>query len=563
MLKLLRIKNIALIPQLELEFGPGLTLLTGETGAGKSILVDSLSLLLGARASSDLIRTGEVAAVVEGVFEHAGARDVLEPHGLPVEGDEVFVRREVHASGKGRATLNGALVPLGVLKEVSPQLGALHGQSEPQGLLDPETHLGLLDQHAGLVPAAARVAELFRSLREGEAALEASARDERDNARRREMLEYQAAEIEKAALQASEEDDLRLEKVRQANAGRLAALAEEAYALLYDSEDAVVARLGLVYRKLAELGALEPRFAAHLESGQTVRAQLDDLALALRDYREELAPSPPGRLDEIESRLALIERLKRKYGASVAEVLEFGRRCRAELADMAAPEERARLLEARRAAAAEAFQNAAREVSGRRRAAAREMEARVQSELAALAMEKTRFRLRFDPDDAALAAQDRAAWGEHGFERAEFLLSPNPGEDLRPLARIASGGELSRILLALKSVASLDSPGKTLVFDEVDAGIGGRVAEVVGRKLKAMAARHQVLCVTHLPQIASMADQHYAVRKRIARDRTVTEVVRLDDAARIDEVARMLGGEVITDAARRHAREMVKLGLRP
>jgi DNA repair protein RecN (Recombination protein N) len=419
----------------------------------------------------------------------------------------------------------------------------------------------LLDQHAGLAAPAVRLAELFRSLRDCEAAVEAETRDERDNERAREMLEYQAAEIEKAAVQAGEEDELRQEKVRQANAGRLAALSEEAYALLYDSEDAVVARLGLVYRKLAELAGLEPRFATHLDSGQAVRAQLDDLSLALRDYRDDLASSP-GRLDEIESRLALIERLKRKYGGSVAEVLEFGRRCRAELADIANPEERRRLLEGRRASASDAFQGAAKVVSDGRRKAARQLEARVQSELASLAMEKTRLKVRFAPEDAAAAARDRAGWGEHGFEKAEFLLSPNPGEELRPLARIASGGELSRILLALKSVASLDSPGKTLVFDEVDAGIGGRVAEVVGRKLKAMAARHQVLCVTHLPQIASMADRHYAVRKRIASDRTVTDVIRLDEAARIDEVARMLGGEVITDAARRHAREMVRLGLR-
>lgn len=561
MLKLLRIKNIALIPRLELELGPGLTLLTGETGAGKSIVIDSLGLLLGARASSELIRTGEDAAVVEGVFEHSFARDLLEPHGVPVEDDEILVRREVQASGKGRATLNGALVPLGVLRALAPQLGALHGQNEPQGLLDPETHLGLLDQHAGLTAAAADVAALFRTLRAMEAALEASKRDRRDGESRREMLEYQWSEIDKAALNANEEDDLRLEKVRQANAGRLAALSGEAYALLYESEDAVVGRLRLIDRKVAELAGLEPRFRPHVEGGEAVRAQLDDLALALRDYREDLTLSP-GRLDEIESRLALIERLKRKYGATVREVLDFGERCRAELADIAAPEERERTLEAQRTAAAEAFESAARALSKRRRSAAREMEAGVLSELAQLAMEKTRFTLRFEPEEAPSADGDRSRWGEHGLERAEFLLSPNPGEELRPLARIASGGELSRILLALKSVASLDAPGKTLVFDEVDAGIGGRVAEVVGRKLKAIAARHQVLCVTHLPQIASLADRHYAVRKRVVQGRTLTDVVALEDAARIDEVARMLGGEVITEAARRHAREMVKLGLR-
>jgi DNA repair protein RecN (Recombination protein N) len=561
MLKLLRIKNIALIPALELELGPGLTLLTGETGAGKSIVIDALGLLLGARASSELIRTGEDAAIVEGVFEHATTRGLLEPHGLPVEDNEILVRREVQASGKGRATLNGALVPLSVLRALAPALGALHGQNEPQDLLDPDTHLGLLDRHAGLTAAAEDVAARFRRLRSAEAGLEASKRDRREGERRREMLEYQSSEIDKAALHASEEDELRLEKVRQANAGRLAALSGEAYALLFESEDAVVGRLGLVYRKLAELGGLEPRFRPHVESGASVRAQLEDLALALRDYREDLTVHP-GRLDEIESRLALIERLKRKYGATLQEVLALGERCRSELADLAAPEERERALEAERAAATDAFEAAARDLSGRRRRAARELEARVQSELAQLAMEKTRFAVRFDPDEAPSGSADRPQWGEHGLERAFFLLAPNPGEEPRPLDRIASGGELSRILLALKSVASLDAPGKTLVFDEVDAGIGGRVAEVVGKKLKAIAARHQVLCVTHLPQIASLADRHYAVRKSVVRGRTVTAVEELEGAARIDEVARMLGGEVITETARRHAREMVKQGLR-
>jgi DNA repair protein RecN (Recombination protein N) len=561
MLKLLRIKNIALIPALELELGPGLTLLTGETGAGKSIVIDALGLLLGARASSELIRTGEDAAIVEGVFEHATTRGLLEPHGLPVEDNEILVRREVQASGKGRATLNGALVPLSVLRALAPALGALHGQNEPQDLLDPDTHLGLLDRHAGLTAAAEDVAARFRRLRSAEAGLEASKRDRREGERRREMLEYQSSEIDKAALHASEEDELRLEKVRQANAGRLAALSGEAYALLFESEDAVVGRLGLVYRKLAELGGLEPRFRPHVESGASVRAQLEDLALALRDYREDLTVHP-GRLDEIESRLALIERLKRTYGATLQEVLAFGERCRLELADLAAPEEREHALEAERAAATDAFEAAARDLSGRRRRAARELEARVQSELAQLAMEKTRFAVRFDPDEAPSGSADRPQWGEHGLERAFFLLAPNPGEEPRPLDRIASGGELSRILLALKSVASLDAPGKTLVFDEVDAGIGGRVAEVVGKKLKAIAARHQVLCVTHLPQIASLADRHYAVRKSVVRGRTVTAVEELEGAARIDEVARMLGGEVITETARRHAREMVKQGLR-
>ena len=557
MLKLLKIKNIALVHGVELELGPGLTLLTGETGAGKSILIDALGLLLGARASADLIRTGEDLAVVEALIESRDARAALERHGLPAEDDEIVVRREVQASGKGRATVNGALVPVGVLRELAPFIANIHGQHEPQGLLDPQTHLDLVDHHAGLDADRVAMAEPFRRLREVEAALESLRRDRREDERRREMLEYQAVEIEKAALQPGEEEALRQEKRLQANAGRLAELSGEAYGALYEDEEAVLTRLGHLYRKIEELSRIDPRFGPYVEARGAVRAQLDDLALFLRDYRESLQVSP-GRLDEIESRLALIDRLKRKYGATVEDVIAFGEKSRSELRDLSSPEERERALGQEREAVAGRYLAAAIQLSRKRRTAARDLEKKVQAELALLAMERTRFQTAFSPDSPTGSADDTSTWTERGLETAEFLLSPNPGEELRPLARIASGGELSRILLALKSVASLDARGKTLVFDEVDAGIGGGVAEIVGRKLRAMAQRHQVLCVTHLPQIASMADRHLVVRKQVERGRTTTEVGVLDASERVEEVARMLGGETVTDAARRHAREMVK-----
>jgi DNA repair protein RecN (Recombination protein N) len=557
MLKLLKIKNIALVHSVELELGPGLTLLTGETGAGKSILIDALGLLLGARASADLIRTGEDVAVVEALIESADARAALERHGLPAEDDEIVVRREIQSSGKGRATVNGALVPVGVLRELAPFIAHIHGQHEPQGLLDPQTHLDLVDRHAGLDGDGAAMAEPFRRLREVEAALESLRRDRREDERRREMLEYQAVEIEKAALQTGEEEALRQEKRLQANAGRLAELSGEAHGALYEDEEAVLTRLGHVYRKIEELARIDPRFGPYVEARGAVRAQLDDLALFLRDYRESLQVSP-GRLDEIESRLALIDRLKRKYGATVEDVIAFGEKSRSELRDLSSPEERERALQKEREALAGRYLAAAIQLSRKRRTAARDLERKVQGELALLAMERTRFQVAFSPDSPGGSADDTSSWTERGLETAEFLLSPNPGEDLRALARIASGGELSRILLALKSVASLDARGQTMVFDEVDAGIGGRVAEVVGRKLRDMAQRHQVLCVTHLPQIASMADRHLVVRKQVERGRTTTEVGVLDASERVEEVARMLGGETVTDAARRHAREMVK-----
>ncbi len=560
MLKLLRINNIALIPSLEIELGRGLVLLTGETGAGKSILIDALGLVLGERASPDLIRTGEERASVEAVFSIGDAEGLLGERGLLADGDEVLVRREIQVGGKGRASVNGALVPVSMLRDLAPRLVVVHGQHAPQGLLDAETHVEILDHFAGGEPGRP-LAEFYRDLRASEAALERLRGDRREAERRREMLEFQAGEIEKAELRLGEEEALRLEKTRQANAGRLAGLSSEAYALLYDDEAAVLGRLGQVFRHIEELAAIDPEFQQDLEGKSSVMAPLEDMALRLRDYREALEVSP-GRLDEIESRLAQIERLKKKYGASVEEVSAFGERCRRELDGLGTPEEQERQLEERCRQQASTYLERARVLSKRRRAAASDLRGRMQAELGELAMEKTRFDVAFTPADPEAAAASSAGWSERGLERVEFLLSPNPGEELRPLARIASGGELSRLMLALKSVVGDDAPGLTLVFDEVDAGIGGRVAEVVGRKLKTIAARQQVLCVTHLPQIAAFADQHLAVRKQVQEGRTVTTVEGLGDEGRIEEVARMLGGETITPTGREHAREMLRQNLR-
>jgi DNA repair protein RecN (Recombination protein N) len=553
MLKLLRINNIALIRGLDVELGPGLTLLTGETGGGKSILVDAIGLLLGDRASPELIRSGEDRASVEAVFEIRDAAALLEERGLAADGDEVVIRRELQANGKGRATVNGSLVPVSLLRDLAARLAVIHGQHEPQGLLDPVAHLDILDHFAG-ADEGRPVGEFYRDLRAAEAALERLRGDRREAERRREMLEFQANEIERAGLAPGEEEALRVEKARQANAGRLSNLSGEAYALLYDDEAAALSRLGQVFRRVEDLAAIDPSFRPFLEARSEVLAPLEDLALRLRDYHEQLEVSP-GRLDEIEARLAVLERLKKKYGSTVEEVLAFGERCRRELDALASPEEQERTLGARCERLAAAYLEKARELSRKRRAAARELQKRVQAELAQLAMEKTRFEVAFTP---AEPSGDPAEWTERGLERAEFLLSPNPGEDLRPLARIASGGELSRIMLGLKSVVRSDVPGLTLVFDEVDAGIGGRVAEVVGRKLKAVAARQQVLCVTHLPQIAALADHHLAVRKTVDQGRTLTVVEPLSGDARAEEIARMLGGETITATARQHAREMLK-----
>ena len=424
MLKLLRINNIALIPSLELELGPGLTLLTGETGAGKSILIDALGLVLGDRASPDLIRSGEDRATVEAVFEVPGAQALLDERGLPGDGDEIVLRRELQASGKGRATVNGALVPVSLLRDLAPRLSVVHGQHEPQGLLDSALHLTLVDHFAG-EDGARPIGELFRDVRAAEAALERLRGDRREGERRREMLEFQATEIEQAGLSAGEEEALRAEKARHANACRLASLSGEAFALLYDDEAAALTRLGQVFKRVEELAAIDLEFRPFVEAKADCLPPLEDLARFLRDYRERLEVSP-GRLDEIESRLALVERLKKKYGASVEEVLAFGARCREELGASSSPEEQERKLEERRERAAAAYLERARALSKRRRAVARDLVRRVQAELAELAMEKTRFEVLFTPADPETAL-DPSTWTEAGARAGRVPAVAEPG----------------------------------------------------------------------------------------------------------------------------------------
>jgi DNA repair protein RecN (Recombination protein N) len=555
MIKLLKIRNIAVISSIEIEMESGLTLLTGETGAGKSIVIDALSLVLGAKGSADLVRTGETMAAVEAIVDGCEVSAFLEEHGLP-GGEELIIRRELSANGKGRASVNGALVPVALLRDLAPAIATIHGQHDSYSLINTAKHIELLDRYAGTMEAVKALGQAYQQLRAREAELEALRGDRRELERRREMLAYQLGEIDSAALRPGEEEELRREKNLLIHAEKVASLSDEAYTLLYDDEAAVLSRLNQVYRRLSDLCAIESSFSSHLEAGTSIRAQIEDLALLLRDYREGVQASP-GRLDEIESRLALIERLKRKYGSNVDEVLAFAEDCRASLTVLGSPEERERELEARRDAARSAYWDGALDISRRRSEAAGKLETAVRRELSQLAMEKCRFKVALRSQAGGMPDQDAAGWTARGIDGVEFLIAPNPGEELRPLARIASGGELSRILLGLLCVADVEAPQKTILFDEVDAGIGGRVAEVVGQKLRAVARRHQVICVTHLPQIAALADHHFSVSKAEEHKRTVVSVRKLAGDERVDEVARMVGGAVISDTARKHARELL------
>jgi DNA repair protein RecN (Recombination protein N) len=553
MLRFLKISHLAVIDAVEVEFEPGFNVLTGETGAGKSILVEAVGLLLGGRASGDLVRTGEDAASIEAIFE--------------IGGEELIVRREITAQGRSRAFVNGALATAGALKDLSARLIELHGQHEHHTLLDPATHVGVLDTYGHL--DATDTASAFDAMRAASDELGRVRRAIAARETRLELVTFQLAELDKAALKADADgatEDVDLAATRQvlASAERVERLCAESYASLYESDEAILATLGGVWRRVGELATLDPRFQPYLEARDAIKPQLEDLALFLRRYADGIEASP-ARLQQIEERLALLERLKRRHGPTLAEVIAKRDALRAELTDLEGGDERIAELERAHDAARDAYVKAAGALGRARRKAGPELARQLERMLGELAMERTRFEVRFNTDPIP-----ESAWTARGIDAAEFFVSPNPGEELRPLARIVSGGELSRVMLGIKTLTaasrhgfsddvdrppSLSAPG--LIFDEVDAGIGGRVADVVGRKLRTLGSAFQVLCITHLPQIAAYADSHFQIEKKVERGRTRTTVLRLEESRRVDELARMLGGEAISDGLRASAREML------
>ncbi len=546
MLRLLRIRNLAVIEAVEVEFEPGFNVLTGETGAGKSILVEAVGLLLGGRASPDLVRTGEAQATIEAIFESSDRA-------------ELVVRREITAQGRSRSFINGALATASALRDLSARLVELHGQHEHQALLDPLTHLPLLDEFARVGDLAPRVATAWgvvRSLREQ---LERSRMDAREKAARLDLIAFQLGEIEKAAPHPGEDEELAAARQVLASAERIQRLCEESYAGLYESESAVLAGLGGVWKRVGELAAIDPQFAPYLDARTSIKSQLEDLAFFLRQYADGVDASP-ARLQEVEDRLALLERLKRKHGPTLQDVMDRGAALKRERDLLSGTGERAADLERELERATGRFLEIARDLSRRRRKAAPEFAEALEGLLAELAMARTRFEVRFA---GAELPEDR--WSERGIDDAEFFVSPNPGEDLRPLARIVSGGELSRVMLALKTLAAYAGPsgaapgnsGKTLIFDEVDAGIGGRVADVVGSRLRALGGTFQVLCITHLPQLAAHGTTQFRIEKTVKGNRTVTSVELLSEDARIDEIGRMISGASLTDPVRASARELL------
>lgn len=557
MLLELRAENYAVIDHAIATFGPGLNLLTGETGAGKSILVDALALLLGAKASSDVVRHGADKAVVSCVFENTpGAEEILEANGIDGEGSEIILRREVLETGKGRVYLNNQPATVAVLRQLAPELALVHAQSETLSSFDQAQQRGLLDRFAGL--STDHVAGAFAHWRDLQTRLAELESNEQDKLRLFDLWSFQSREIEAAHVQLDEDTALEAERRVLMNAEKLYSTAMNAYELLYEGSGSAESSLRGALKQIEELARYDATFQEAEQQLSSVLAIVEDVGATARDYAEGIQASPE-RLSEIEERLATLDRLKRKYGPVVADVMAFGEDVKQKLSEVENRDEIIKALRTDLDKAAKAYQEAARALHGDRNAAARRLEKSAEAQINDLAM-KARFSI------AVTANDDTAAWSAHGWDTVECRIATNPGEPLKPLDEIASGGEMSRVLLALKvSVEESASRGKqktqiprTLVFDEIDIGIGGRAAEAVGQKLKALSRAQQVLCVTHLPQIAAFADQHFAIEKKTHGGRTKTSVRLLEAADRTEEIARMLSGATVTDASLRHAEQMIQ-----
>jgi DNA repair protein RecN (Recombination protein N) len=589
MLTELTIRDFAIIEDLTIRMDAGFNVLTGETGAGKSIIVDAVDLLLGGRGDSTVVRAGTKSAIIEGVFrldqeDQRRLVPLLEEHGLEGDtSDALLLGREVRASGRSVARVNGRAVTVTVLREVADGLVDIHGQSEHLSLLKVPAHLDLLDRYAGLWDLRAQVAAQVKRLRAVRRELDELLRDERALARRADLLQFQVEEISEAGLTVGEEKDLLQERNRLANAEQLIELVGDAYGALRDppGETEALPALDLVdqaVRALISLARLDPSMDPQRELLESLSYQLEDLAAGLRDYRETIeAEWNPRRLTRVEDRLDLIHRLKRKYGDSIEAILAFAERAAADLEAITHSEERVVELQSQEAELLQAIGQLSAELSIRRRGAAQHLSTAIETELADLKMEGALFgvdfQLKKDPDGVPIPPEQltnlnltdpatRLDFDATGIDRVEFLVSPNPGEELKPMIKIASGGETARLMLALKTVLSRADETPTLIFDEIDQGIGGRVGATVGRKLWGLtrtdgsAIGHQVLCVTHLPQLAGFGDRHFKVEKQVAGQRTVTGIRSLEDRERIEELAQMLG--VVSESTRDSAREILK-----
>ena len=584
MLAELTISNFAIIERLSLALGPGFNVFTGETGAGKSILIDAISALVGERMGSDVVRAGAERAIIEGVFDVASlARDgagedgdtsgdgsllaQLAEIGAELEDDQLILSREVAASGRSVARINGRAAPVSTLQRIAGGLVDIHGQGAHLTLLRPERHIFYLDRYAGLDAEREQVATLYAEWRATRRELERLRSDEREIERRIELLRYQVDEIAAAKLVPRELEELERERRMLANAERLGELTAAAHAALHGDEEGestgALDALATAQRALGDLLRLDDTLAGQQDALEQALFSLEDVSAALRDYQDQVA-ADPARQAEVEERLDLISRLRRKYGASIEEILGFAEQAARELDGLTNREERAAQLQAQEERLRRRIGELAGRLSQRRRVAGAALAQAMERQLDELNMRKARFQTQIaqrpDPGGAPVAeaqgGEAAYAFTATGIDQVEFLIAPNPGEPFKSLARTASGGETSRLMLALKTILSHADAVPVLIFDEIDAGISGRAGQVVGEKLWGLGRAHQVLCITHLPQIAALGDRHFQVSKGLRGDRTTTEVTPMDGAARVDELAQMLGGAA-TDASRANARDLL------
>ena len=576
MLTELHIQNFAIIDKLDLRFGPGLIILTGETGAGKSIILDAVVMLIGGKADATFIRTDSDAAFVEGVFQLKGPEkeaihEVLNREELMDDPNYVVLMREIRREGRSVARVNGRTVNVGLLKELGALLIDIHGQAEHLSLLDPRAHLGLLDRYAEISKPLNDYRQTYHALLNLRRELNELHKAQADADRRTETLTYQADEIEAAQLKPGENEELRKERDRLANAESLAQNAQEALAVLEEGSPETPAATDLVgqaAQALAALAKIDEGQAELANQAEVMLESMSDVIHSLRDYLEEIEFNPK-RLDHVEERLDLIHSLTRKYGGSIPAVITYGEDARKQLETITGAADRIEELEIQEAKLLEKLSKQGTVLTDKRKTSAEKMGKGIEIELDDLRMASAQFGVDFqtkpDPNGAPLADGTRIAFDHHGFDRVEFLVAPNPGEGLKPLAKIASGGETSRLMLGLKNVMANADEVPALIFDEIDQGIGGRVGMVVGQKLWNLSRSHQVFCVTHLPQLAVFGDQHYQVQKLVDKGRTLTRVEQLDGEPRLLELSQMLGevGEGTLRSAHellQTAREMVKVG---
>lgn len=563
MLQSLRIKNLAVIEDIEIEFSKGFNVFTGETGAGKSIIIDALGLLVGERTDTDLIRTGAEQMSVEGVFETGGNKEViqlLKDSGIETDGDKIVIKRELKSDGHSRGLVNGCFATTRLMKNLGFYLIEIHGQHQHQRLLDKANHLLVLDGFAGTDGLRTEVSALFDSMEQTRKQLEGIRQDERMKAQKIDILNFQIRELEDARLEPGEEEKLEQEKQILANAEFLFRNASEAYNSLYEEETNILSRLDLVRKNLSKISDIDPSFTEDFESTETMIYNLKDIAMKLQDFSEKAAPDA-NRLERVESRLDMIKRLKKKYGSTVSEMLSFLSEAKKELEELTTSEEKEAELESRLNAIRIEYVRKAVELRQKRQEIAPKLVQDAEHQLSMLAMERTKFSINFasiQTESSFLLNDIEIKPSSTGIDEIEFFIAPNVGEELRPLSKIASGGELSRFMLALESVFKERGAGRTLIFDEVDAGIGGRVAEIVGKKLRILSFNNQIICVTHLPQVAASASEHFFINKSVRFNRTYTVVTKLTHEEKINEIARMLGGIKITETTLQQAKEFLE-----